>query len=37
MARVEFRYDFRAAFTEEQHRNGADYNFEHVDQVAPQR
>jgi predicted dithiol-disulfide oxidoreductase (DUF899 family) len=33
----DFRYDFRAAFTEEQQRSGADYNFMHVDQVAPQR
>ena len=28
----DFRYDFGAAFTEEQQQNGADYNFEHVDQ-----
>jgi predicted dithiol-disulfide oxidoreductase (DUF899 family) len=33
----DFRYDFGAAFTEEQQRGGADYNFEHVDQVSPQR
>jgi predicted dithiol-disulfide oxidoreductase (DUF899 family) len=33
----DFKYDFGAAFTEEQQRNGADYNFRHVDQVAPQR
>jgi predicted dithiol-disulfide oxidoreductase (DUF899 family) len=33
----DFRYDFGAAFTEEQQRGGADYNFAHVDQVAPQR
>jgi predicted dithiol-disulfide oxidoreductase (DUF899 family) len=33
----DFRYDFGAAFTEEQQRSGADYNFMHVDQVAPQR
>jgi predicted dithiol-disulfide oxidoreductase (DUF899 family) len=33
----DFRYDFGAAFTEEQQRNGADYNFKHVDQVAPKR
>src|SRR6266540_5250965 len=33
----DFRYDFGAAFTEEQQRSGADYNFTHVDQVAPQR
>ena len=37
MAKVEFRYDFGAAFTEEQQRNGADYNFKHIDQGAPQR
>src|SRR6266508_6738792 len=33
----DFRYDFGAAFTEEQQQNGADYNFKHVDRVAPQR
>ena len=33
----DFKYDFGAAFTEEQQRNGAEYNFRHVDQVAPQR
>ena len=33
----DFKYDFGAAFTEEQQRNGAHYNFRHVDQVAPQR
>jgi predicted dithiol-disulfide oxidoreductase (DUF899 family) len=33
----DFRYDFGAAFTEEQQRSGADYNFEHVDEVPPQR
>jgi predicted dithiol-disulfide oxidoreductase (DUF899 family) len=33
----DFRYDFGAAFTEEQQKNGADYNFEHVDQPPPQR
>ena len=33
----DFRYDFGAAFTEEQQKNGADYNFNHVDQVPPQR
>jgi predicted dithiol-disulfide oxidoreductase (DUF899 family) len=32
----DFRYDFGAAFTEEQQKNGADYNYKHVDQVAPQ-
>ena len=34
----DFKYDFGAAFTEEQQRNGADYNFRHLDQVPwPQR
>ena len=33
----DFKYDFGAAFTEEQQRNGADYNFRHVDQPPPQR
>jgi predicted dithiol-disulfide oxidoreductase (DUF899 family) len=33
----DFRYDFGAAFTEEQQRNGAEYNFKRVDQVQPQR
>ena len=33
----DFKYDFGAAFTEDQQRNGAEYNFRHVDQVAPQR
>jgi predicted dithiol-disulfide oxidoreductase (DUF899 family) len=34
----EFKYDFGAAFTEEQQRNGADYNFKHVDRPPwPQR
>jgi predicted dithiol-disulfide oxidoreductase (DUF899 family) len=33
----DFKYDFGAAFTEEQQRNGAEYNFRHVDQVEPQR
>ena len=33
----EFRYDFGAAFTEEEQRGGADYNFTHVDRVEPQR
>lgn len=32
----DFRYDFAAAFTEEQQKKGADYNYKHVDQVAPQ-
>jgi predicted dithiol-disulfide oxidoreductase (DUF899 family) len=33
----DFRYDLGAAFTEEQERSGAEYNFRHVDEVAPQR
>jgi len=33
----DFRYEFGAAFTEEQQRNGAEYNFRHVDQPGPQR
>jgi predicted dithiol-disulfide oxidoreductase (DUF899 family) len=34
---TDFRYDFGAAFTEEQRRNGAEYNFRHVDHPSPQR
>jgi predicted dithiol-disulfide oxidoreductase (DUF899 family) len=33
----DFRYDFNAAFTEEQQRNGGVYNFRQVDQPVPQR
>jgi predicted dithiol-disulfide oxidoreductase (DUF899 family) len=33
----DFKYDFGAAFTEDQQKNGAEFNFRHVDQVAPQR
>jgi predicted dithiol-disulfide oxidoreductase (DUF899 family) len=33
----DFKYDFGAAFTEEQQSGGAEYNFRHVDSVAPQR
>jgi predicted dithiol-disulfide oxidoreductase (DUF899 family) len=33
----EFKYDFGAAFTEEQQRNGADYNFRHWDKPLPQK
>jgi len=33
----DFRYDFGAAFTEEQRINGADYNFRHVDEPEPQK
>jgi len=34
---ADFRYDFGAAFTEEQQRDGAEYNFAHVDHALPQR
>jgi predicted dithiol-disulfide oxidoreductase (DUF899 family) len=33
----DFKYDLGAAFTEEQQRNGAEYNFRRVDQASPQR
>jgi predicted dithiol-disulfide oxidoreductase (DUF899 family) len=33
----DFRYDFGAAFTDHEQKDGADYNFKHEDQVAPQR
>jgi predicted dithiol-disulfide oxidoreductase (DUF899 family) len=33
----DFKYDFGAAFTEEQQSNGAEYNFKHVEQPPPQR
>ena len=33
----DFKYDFGAAFTEEQQSSGAEYNFRHVDQPLPQR
>jgi predicted dithiol-disulfide oxidoreductase (DUF899 family) len=33
----DFKYDFGAAFTEEQQRNGAEYNFRHWDQPVPQK
>jgi len=33
----DFKYDFGAAFTEEQQRDGAESNFRHVDQPLPQR
>jgi predicted dithiol-disulfide oxidoreductase (DUF899 family) len=32
----DFKYDFGAAFTEEQQRNGADYNFRHIDDPGQQ-
>jgi len=34
---TDFKYDFGAAFTEDQQRNGAEYNFRHVDAPRPQR
>jgi len=33
----DFKYDFGAAFTEEQQRNGAEYNFGHWDHPEPQK
>ena len=33
----DFSYDFGVAFTEERRRNGADYNFRHVDEPEPRR
>jgi predicted dithiol-disulfide oxidoreductase (DUF899 family) len=33
----DFKYDFGAAFTEEQQRSGAEYNFRHWDQPLPQK
>jgi mannose-6-phosphate isomerase-like protein (cupin superfamily) len=33
----DFKYDFGAAFTEEQQRNGAEYNFRRVDQPPQQK
>jgi predicted dithiol-disulfide oxidoreductase (DUF899 family) len=33
----DFRYDFGAAFTEEQQRSGADYNYQHVDKAESQK
>jgi predicted dithiol-disulfide oxidoreductase (DUF899 family) len=33
----DFKYDFGAAFTEEQQKSGAEYNFRQVDQPPPQR
>jgi predicted dithiol-disulfide oxidoreductase (DUF899 family) len=33
----DFKYDFGAAFTEEQQRGGAEYNFRRVDHPLPQR
>jgi len=34
---TDFNYDFGVAFTDEQQRNGAEYNFRHVDVPGPQR
>jgi predicted dithiol-disulfide oxidoreductase (DUF899 family) len=33
----DFKYDFGAAFTEEQQEHGAEYNFTHVDRASRQR
>ena len=33
----DFKYDFGAAFTEEQQRSGAEFNYTHVDHPEPQR
>jgi predicted dithiol-disulfide oxidoreductase (DUF899 family) len=33
----DFNFDFGVAFTEEQQRNGADYNYQHVDKAEPQK
>jgi predicted dithiol-disulfide oxidoreductase (DUF899 family) len=33
----DFKYDFGAAFTEDQQRNGAEYNFRKVAEIEPQR
>jgi predicted dithiol-disulfide oxidoreductase (DUF899 family) len=33
----DFKYDFGAAFTEDQRKNGAEFNFRHVEHPAPQR
>jgi predicted dithiol-disulfide oxidoreductase (DUF899 family) len=33
----DFKYDFGAAFTEEQQSNGAEFNYRHVDHPEPQR
>ena len=33
----DFKYDFGAAFTEEQQKQGAEYNFRRVDEPPPQR
>jgi predicted dithiol-disulfide oxidoreductase (DUF899 family) len=33
----DFNYDFGVAFTEEQQKNGAEYNYQHVDKAEPQK
>jgi predicted dithiol-disulfide oxidoreductase (DUF899 family) len=33
----DFNYDFGVAFTEEQQRNGAEYNYRHVEKAEPQK
>jgi predicted dithiol-disulfide oxidoreductase (DUF899 family) len=33
----DFKYDFGAAFTQEQQKSGAEYNFRYVDHPSPQR
>jgi predicted dithiol-disulfide oxidoreductase (DUF899 family) len=33
----DFKYDYGAAFTEEQQKNGAEFNYRHVDHPEPQR
>jgi predicted dithiol-disulfide oxidoreductase (DUF899 family) len=33
----DFTYDFGAAFSAEQQREGAEYNFQHVDEPLPQK
>jgi predicted dithiol-disulfide oxidoreductase (DUF899 family) len=33
----DFNYDFGVAFTEEQQRDEAEYNFQHMDEPSPQR
>jgi predicted dithiol-disulfide oxidoreductase (DUF899 family) len=33
----DFKYDFGAAFTEEQQRSGAEYNFRHSEEPLPQK
>jgi predicted dithiol-disulfide oxidoreductase (DUF899 family) len=35
--RSDFNFDFGVAFTEEQQRDGVEYNYRHVDEIDPQR